>query len=55
MSNVSKLDCGCMVKIEDDELHVHPCGPGHETALTAAARDMATQLGVPLEIQDSEE
>lgn len=45
----SSAACGCRVAIEDDVMHVYPCSPDHEPALTAASRDMAISLGVPFE------
>lgn len=45
-----ELSCGCAVEIDlAGTMHVLPCGvPQHELALTAAARDIAERLGIPM-------
>lgn len=48
----SSADCGCRVEIVGDALHAFPCGPEHEPALTAAARELCEREGIAFEVEE---
>jgi hypothetical protein len=47
---MAEAECGCRVEIDDDTIHVWPCSIEHEPAMTSAARELAQQTGIELEL-----
>jgi hypothetical protein len=46
---MAEAPCGCRVEITEEDggtLHVWPCSPEHEPAMTAVARDAADRAGM---------
>lgn len=50
---LARLECGCMITTDGEDLHIWPCSPAHDEKMSPAAAEAAAANKIPFtEVRD---